>query len=583
MRRSHLSRATSTPVPEAAHVGQRHARRLALAHLHEDLRGSSFLEYLILLGVIALVALVGFKFFGAGLYSKTRTQADHIATLTPTTGDSKSCFVAGTLVATPEGARPIEQVRVGDEVLSLDERTAQLAFKHVEKTFVTPDAALVEVRIREQSEAIRATPGHLFFTLDRGWIEAQALSPDEPLVDASGATLHVAHVARLAAREVVYNVEVEDTHTYFVGSARVWVHNPTADCNGDPIQYPFEIASSTDSDTPTCAGGSCPPGSGNCFVAGTPVLTSEGERPIEQIQKGDLVFSRDEITGEVSQRSVVQTYVRHAPSLVDVRVVNIDGLEDVIRATPEHRFWTLDRGWTEAGALAEREPLLDVQGRELALVSVKRLDFSATVYNFEVEGLHTYFVGAAAVWVHNPAPNYFPSGTNPQDYTSVNDNVGNNTNNCYYCSAAAMAGLSVNQLSNQEKIPVPPSTATPAEIGAFMGQTGLGTGAVITSTNVPAMVAQMQQEAQAYPNGTTFGIGFVRPNGTGHMVTGVVMNGQVQFVDFQTDPPTIANDISANSVSSITIFPPGPKAVNALQNPTFDQLRKYHHSVQQLK
>ena len=67
------------------------------------------------------------------------------------------------------------------------------------------------------------------------------------------------------------------------------------------------------------------------------------------------------------------------------------------------------------------------------------------------------------------------------------------------------------------------------------------------------------------------------------MVTGVVMNHQVQFVDFQTDPPTVANDISSSSVNSITVFPPGPKAVNALQNPTFEQLRKYNHLVTQLK
>ncbi len=33
--------------------------------------------------------------------------------------------------------------------------------------------------------------------------------------------------------------------------------------------------------------------SGGCFVAGTKVLTKEGEKPIDQIKKGEKVWSRD--------------------------------------------------------------------------------------------------------------------------------------------------------------------------------------------------------------------------------------------------------------------------------------------------
>jgi insecticidal toxin complex protein TccC len=43
----------------------------------------------------------------------------------------------------------------------------------------------------------------------------------------------VESVTPVDAHETVYNFEVEATHTYFVGAARVWVHNPTGGtCGG---------------------------------------------------------------------------------------------------------------------------------------------------------------------------------------------------------------------------------------------------------------------------------------------------------------------------------------------------------------
>ncbi len=166
-----------------------------------------------------------------------------------------------------------------------------------------------------------------------------------------------------------------------------------------------------------CTGLQCAPGSGNCFVAGTPVETPDGLRAIEELKAGDLVLSRDEKTGAVSAEPLLHTYVRLAPSLVDVRITDADGLEDVVRSTPEHRFWTLDRGWTEAGSLAPGEALLDADGRELAVVSVTPVPQEAIVYNFEVDVTHTYFVGTLRALVHNAHYVYDP-GTHQYYYVT---------------------------------------------------------------------------------------------------------------------------------------------------------------------
>ncbi len=54
--------------------------------------------------------------------------------------DKKACFPAGTLVHTKEGLRPIEEIKVGDYVLSKPENGGELAYKRVSKTFVRENA-----------------------------------------------------------------------------------------------------------------------------------------------------------------------------------------------------------------------------------------------------------------------------------------------------------------------------------------------------------------------------------------------------------------------------------------------------------
>ncbi len=148
-----------------------------------------------------------------------------------------------------------------------------------------------------------------------------------------------------------------------------------------------------------CLGGLCLNG---CFVAGTPVATGEGDRPIEEIRTGDFVLARDEESGEVAPHRVTETFVTPNMPIVEVRVRETPG--EVIRATPGHRFWTLDRAWVEASTLVAGEVLLDSAGEALHVESTKAEPETHTVFNLEVDHVHTYFVGASRVWVHNPAP-----------------------------------------------------------------------------------------------------------------------------------------------------------------------------------
>ncbi|WP_143663505.1 polymorphic toxin-type HINT domain-containing protein [Streptomyces sp. NRRL B-24085] len=133
-----------------------------------------------------------------------------------------------------------------------------------------------------------------------------------------------------------------------------------------------------------------------CFPAGTEVATEHGTKPIEEIRAGDRVWAQDPETGERRLRTVAGVMQRTTDALVSVDI----GME-TLRATTEHPFWVRGKGWTGARALRPGDWLttLDGKGARVESVSVKRAPVQ--VFNFEVEGDHTYFVGASRVLVHN--------------------------------------------------------------------------------------------------------------------------------------------------------------------------------------
>jgi hypothetical protein len=136
---------------------------------------------------------------------------------------------------------------------------------------------------------------------------------------------------------------------------------------------------------------------GNCFVAGTEILTIEGEKNIEDIKVGDWVIADDPTTvGEIEAKQVLETFVRHTTALVDIY---IDG--EIISTTGEHPFWTPDLGWVEAKDLHIGSLLQTEDGRIIDVDGVDKHEGDFTVYNFKVEGFHTYFVSDLGILVHN--------------------------------------------------------------------------------------------------------------------------------------------------------------------------------------
>ena len=138
------------------------------------------------------------------------------------------CFAAGTPVHTEQGLKPIESFIGGEMVLTRHEQTGEIAYRRVARTFVTPDQKifrLVVVDTEERTETLRTTAEHPFWIKDRGWMKAGMLKAGDVLIGRSDETVTVYSAALETTMETVYNIEVEDFHTYHVGKAGVWVHN----------------------------------------------------------------------------------------------------------------------------------------------------------------------------------------------------------------------------------------------------------------------------------------------------------------------------------------------------------------------
>ncbi len=211
-----------------------------------------------------------------------------------------ACFAAGTLVHTKEGLKPIEQIQVGDWVLSKPENGGEQAYKRVLQTFAHEPERVVRVYYQKPNNKpstalgtaipIICTPNHPFWIQEQGWTgvaQIQGYGPGhfhfedkdgDQIASSNVENIYISdqpHVGwmpldltqrtdskgwlwdyfnnKLVATDVsaidpvvdigysdkeedlyfklpVYNLEVEDFHTYYVGEHGIWVHNQN--CNG---------------------------------------------------------------------------------------------------------------------------------------------------------------------------------------------------------------------------------------------------------------------------------------------------------------------------------------------------------------
>ena len=142
------------------------------------------------------------------------------------------CFVAGTIVVAQNGDVKIEDIHAGMLVWAKNPETGEEAFKEVVRIFENETDELVHLFV--EGEKITTTPEHPFYVQNKGWIRAIQLRAGDILVVVNGEYVVLEKVQHeiLEAPIKVYNFEVKDFHTYFVGENSVLVHNS---CKADTL------------------------------------------------------------------------------------------------------------------------------------------------------------------------------------------------------------------------------------------------------------------------------------------------------------------------------------------------------------
>lgn len=179
---------------------------------------------------LALMAITG----GLGSYAGKKA------------GSPCNSFTADTVIHTENGLKEIALALVGEKVLAFNEKTGKEEYQPISQIFMNTDPELTILGISDpesgQMEFITTTPEHPFYVSERSdgesrpkpeghpdlsekWVGAGHLKIGDKVKQADGTLGEVRYVNIIQESRTMYNLEVEEAHTFFVGIQGWLVHN----------------------------------------------------------------------------------------------------------------------------------------------------------------------------------------------------------------------------------------------------------------------------------------------------------------------------------------------------------------------
>ena len=137
----------------------------------------------------------------------------------------KPCFLAGTLIHTINGLKPIESITTKDKVYCYNEIEQKLTEQQVSKTFSNFAVKYLEITTNKQT--IEVTGQHLFYQKGSAtWIKAYQLKTGMHLYNPVTDSLEKITNKKIRENKVTtYNFEVPTHHNYLVGKTGILAHN----------------------------------------------------------------------------------------------------------------------------------------------------------------------------------------------------------------------------------------------------------------------------------------------------------------------------------------------------------------------
>jgi hypothetical protein len=151
----------------------------------------------------------------------------------------QACFVCGTNVLTPNGKVAIEEISIGDLVLSkLSENSGVITSFGIKAVHSGYSQQIVTLRLMDtKDEMVQSTLNHPFLVHKKGWISAIELKPGDLLVKDSGfVRVKDINILDFITPIKTYNLTVDGFETYFIsiGNHNILVHNTP---NFDQVLY----------------------------------------------------------------------------------------------------------------------------------------------------------------------------------------------------------------------------------------------------------------------------------------------------------------------------------------------------------
>ncbi|TGK08792.1 TIGR04388 family protein [Leptospira fletcheri] len=189
---------------------------------------------------------------------------------------TKTCFDKSVEVKTTKGYKSFGDLRLGDEVYSLNEETGEIEIQKVTELFVHNVRSVHEIDF-ENKASIKTTWNHPFAIQNRGWVNVEDIHAGDRSITGnsirtammkslaigngisigasiagssntvritqtnwqteSKGTLGIRRIEEKSSTQKVYNIEVEKNHNYFVrvGKEDVLVHNYIVDVRLEKI------------------------------------------------------------------------------------------------------------------------------------------------------------------------------------------------------------------------------------------------------------------------------------------------------------------------------------------------------------
>lgn len=148
-----------------------------------------------------------------------------------------------------------------------------------------------------------------------------------------------------------------------------------------------------------------------CFAAGTMVSTPDGDKAIETLKAGDIVWSKPEKGGKPFAAAVTATHVRTDQAIYRLKLNALDKDQtDTLLVTPGHPFYVPARkDFVPAISLKPGDELQSLgdgssNDASIRVESIEMVQPQGVTYNLTVDIGHTFYVGSLKTWVHNTGP-----------------------------------------------------------------------------------------------------------------------------------------------------------------------------------